>query len=64
MRIGRKVLFDPFRHMSTYGMGEISGPVVGTVVYIHEDHGWFAVEYRGIRTCYHFDEVGKYITLI
>lgn len=33
--------------------------VLGTVVYINEDHRWFSVAYNGLRTSFSFSDVGE-----
>lgn len=33
-------------------------PVIGNVIYVHNSHAWFLVEYNGVRNGYKFADIG------
>ena len=64
--IGQKVKFDPFDTVFGFGIDELRGDVIGTVVEINRDHKWFSVEYGHPkqRTSFKFCEIGKSVMLV
>ncbi len=62
VKVGMTAMFDPFADMQhSYGIEAMRGQIArGTVVYINEPHHWFSVAYgNGLRTSFHFCEIGK-----
>lgn len=65
MRIGQKVRFDPFAHITCSDITAIRGSVTGTIVAIYPDHNWFSVEYGNKqRISFKFSDVGSVVSLI
>ena len=67
IQVGQKVKFDPFQHIGGYGASDLRGKrVTGTVVEVHEKHGWFSVEYGkpAARTSFVFDDIGKDVKIL
>lgn len=69
VHIGDKVRFDVFKDARSTGFkncGELI--VVGTVVYINEEHRWFSAEYElegtKQRLSFKFDQVGDCVTIV
>lgn len=65
IKIGQKVIFDPLEGVTLHNMGMKERgrrEVVGTVVYINEDHRHFTVKYEDggceIRTSFKFNDIG------
>ena len=67
IKIGQKVRIRPFSHIAT-GKGLMGAFEVftGTVVYIHEEHKWFTVEYGdpAQRISYKFSDIGDTVKII
>jgi hypothetical protein len=69
VKIGTRVLFDPFEPMTGFGISMNQGEsVLGTVVGIYNLHHWFSVEYycSGVkqRTSFKPDDIGKRVQVI
>lgn len=69
VKIGTRVLFDPFEPMTGFGISMNQGEIVeGTVVGIYNRHHWFSVEYDcgGVkqRTSFKPDDVGEAVKII
>lgn len=45
IRVGQKVLIDPFKDIRSYGVSMVVGKQEGVVVYVNYPHKWFSVEY-------------------
>lgn len=68
VEIGDKVKFNPFKGIHISGFAASKETIVkGTVIEIHNDHHWFAVEYEldGVkqRTSFNFADIGEYVTV-
>ena len=63
IRVGQKVKFDAFGHMSQESIMKEHLFVVGTVVYVNEKHKWFSVEYGApvSRDSFQFADIGKVV---
>ena len=63
VKLGTKVKFNPFKGIRLSGFVPNQEFVTGTVIELHEDHHWFAVEYElsGIkqRTSFNFADIGE-----
>ena len=63
VKIGDKVRFNPFKGINTTGFSAAKTVrVIGTVIEIYPEHGWFAVRYKlgGVkqRTSFNFSDIG------
>lgn len=65
VEVGQSVYFDPFAFICNfYGRNDMLGkPVCGTVVFINQAHRWFSVAYHGLRTSFHFSDIGENVKL-
>lgn len=68
VEIGDKVRFNPFRGIHISGFCSDKNTVVtGTVIEIHNEHRWFAVEYMlddvKQRTSFNFSDIGVNVSL-
>ena len=70
IEIGQKVIFDPLDGVTLQMRGAKERErreVVGTVIYINEDHLYFTVEYYDggctIRTNFKFYDIGKTVRI-
>lgn len=64
MKIGQKVRYEPFKGIKDVGE-ELRIEVTGEVVYINEEKRWFtAQQENGIKTGFHFSDVGRYVHLV
>lgn len=62
VKVGMTAKFDPFQDMQhSYGIEAMRGQTVtGKVVYVNAAHHWFSVVYgNGMRTSFHFNDIGK-----
>ena len=65
IKVGDKVTFDHLKDIKIRGSSWGSAIVKGTVIEIHEDRHWFAVEYKPgdsgavLRTSFHFADIGE-----
>lgn len=64
IRIGSRVEYDAFEAISFLGIGEVRKKVVGKVIYINRDKGWFTVECNGIRTTFRLTDIGDTVKVI
>lgn len=68
IKIGDKVKFDHLNGICIRGLPYGAYVVKGTVIEIHEDHKWFAVEYFldgnvKMRTSFNFADIGVTVFL-
>lgn len=68
IKVGQKVLIDPFKDTRTYGLSGSRCLQVGDVVYVNKPHRWFGVEYgeEGIRQriSYKFFDIDEAVKII
>ena len=66
IRVGQRVKFDPFQYATGYGSADFKGGVVvGTIVYVNWEHGWFSVEYgERQRTSFMFQDIGEDVQVV
>ena len=61
IKVGQKVKFDPFAHITGYGVEAMRGNMLtGTVVMVNETHKLFFVEYGDPKaiTAFKFCDIG------
>lgn len=68
VKLGTKVRFNPFEGVCITGLTpEKVEYVTGTVIELHRDRKWFAVEYElnGVRqrTSFHFADIGDIVDI-
>lgn len=68
VNVGDKVRFNPFKGIHIPGFCSDKDTIVtGTVIEIHNEHSWFAVEYElddvKQRTSFNFADVGETVSL-
>lgn len=67
VKVGTKVRFNPFRGIRLSGFVPNQDLVTGTVIELHEDHNWFAVEYElgneKLRTSFNYADIGETVKL-
>ena len=66
--LGKRATFTPDYSASNKGNpADYMHPVTGTVVYVHEEHQWFTVEYNidgaKIWESFKFSDIGKRVKL-
>ena len=63
---GRKVEFDPYETVFGYGVDQIRGAVIGTVVKVYPEHQWFSVAYGNPvqRISFKFCDVGERVKFV
>ena len=63
---GRKVQFDPFETACGYGIEDIRGIVIGTIVKVYPEHKWFSVVYGEPkqRISFKFCDIGKLVMFV
>ncbi len=62
IKTGMKVMVDPFRDITEYGVEDMRGQVTGKVFYVNQKHSWFGVMYGpGLRTGYRLADVGSVV---
>ena len=66
IKVGQKVIFNPFEDIRGYGIQMVSENVVGVVNLVNKEHQWFSVEYGDPkqRICFKFDDIGVKVTLV
>lgn len=68
IQVGQKVRFDPYVGVKVPSFGNVSSLKVGTVIEVHEDHHWFAVEYdvndSTMRTSFNFADIGDNVQVV
>lgn len=67
LKVGTKVRFDPMSFCDGFGAMEYKGKkVIGTVVMINYEHGWFSVEYGDpkARTSFNFVDIGEQVKIL
>ena len=67
VKVGQKVICEPFARIKIQGMHELPTNVPGKVVYVNEKHHWFGVEYGGedkLRTSFHFCDIGDIVRVV
>lgn len=62
--IGRRVRFalDNLTGTGTDSMARMR--VYGVVSYINRNHRWFLVDVDGLRTCFHFSDIGSEVFVV
>lgn len=69
IKLGDKVRFDCLKDIKIRGTACGQEYVTGTVIEVHEDRNWFAVEYclgeddTKLRTSFHFADLGENVVL-
>lgn len=68
VNVGDKVRFNPFKGIHVSGFAASKDTIVtGTVIEVHEEHRWFAVEYMledvKQRTSFNFSDVGVNVNI-
>lgn len=68
IEVGHKVIFNPLGWMRWHGQAIWTTNVIGTVVFIHNEHRWFLVEYTvddyKIRVAFDFNDIGKSVKFV
>lgn len=65
IRPGTKVRFDPFFEIKLQGSFIRDKFQTGVVTAVYPEHRWFSVQYsHGLRTSFHFCEVGVCVFII
>ncbi len=68
IEVGHKVIFNPLAWMLWYGQKVFTTNVIGTIVFIHDEHRWFLVEYavddHKIRVAFDFNDIGKSVKFV
>lgn len=60
IKVGVKVIIDPFSEIKSYGFESDAHYVVGAINYVNVPHKWFSVTYgeHNLKKCYKFSDVG------
>ena len=65
IKVGQRVEFDAFRHMSNPGITREHFYTKGPVVYVNQDHKWFSVVYGNpaARDSFKFCDIGRSVRI-
>ena len=66
IKLGQKVLFNPFDGTKVLGCMDDDSAVIGEVTYINDENQWFQITYgkHNLRRCYKFSDIGTDVEII
>ena len=62
IKVGKKIRFDPYEGMRSYGIANVRGEVVGKIIDVYPEHRYFTAEYtvddeKKFKISFKFDDV-------